>query len=475
MSLARPIVGVGLLAALVLGAGLGGRVLGTNDEARFAVLAEDILTRGRWLFPELNGVVYFNKPALLAWLIAAASWPLGHVTQLTAVLPSAVAGVVTVLAVYAAGRELFGPGPAAWSALVALTTQGVYAYARVPLPDMLMTAFVALAVWMLWRAATGRRDASWAGFWAFTAGAFWAKGPAGFLPLAVALAWALSGSRPGRLGALRPGRGLALMAALVAPWWVLAFGSHADAARQSVASDQLLWYLPRLPTLHAIVAPVRNAAEILLPWVIVLPFAARRSRRAIRARDADHEGLVLVIVWALAVLVLVGLSSQQRVRYYLPIVPPAALLIGSWIGAWTRDAAVSDVERKARPVALGAALAWCVAAAVLIAVNGWETGRRNVAYDYGRLDRRVRAELSGARVVAVWGLPELPLSFYTRRPVLAVETLPALERLLGAGDRASVAIVTDETLTAVRDRRPLAVLMNDRVAGRTVSIVAAPR
>ena len=35
---------------------LGRRILATNDEARFAMLAQDVLTRGAWLFPELNGV-----------------------------------------------------------------------------------------------------------------------------------------------------------------------------------------------------------------------------------------------------------------------------------------------------------------------------------------------------------------------------------------------------------------------------------
>jgi 4-amino-4-deoxy-L-arabinose transferase-like glycosyltransferase len=73
-------------AAVMVGVDLGRRILTTNDEARFPLLAQDILTRGDWLFPVLNGTVYHNKPILLAWLITLVSWPVGYVTQFTAVI-----------------------------------------------------------------------------------------------------------------------------------------------------------------------------------------------------------------------------------------------------------------------------------------------------------------------------------------------------------------------------------------------------
>ena len=44
-------------------------------------------------------------------MIALASWPAGHVTQLTAALPSALAAVGTALVVFAVGRSLFNFDP----------------------------------------------------------------------------------------------------------------------------------------------------------------------------------------------------------------------------------------------------------------------------------------------------------------------------------------------------------------------------
>src|SRR5262245_2597888 len=109
----RRVVGIALAAALLAGTDLGARIFGTNDEARFPLLARDILARGDWLWPQVNGAVYYNKPPLMAWLIALASWPAGHVSQLTAALPSACAAAATALIVYWLAETLFadGPGP----------------------------------------------------------------------------------------------------------------------------------------------------------------------------------------------------------------------------------------------------------------------------------------------------------------------------------------------------------------------------
>jgi 4-amino-4-deoxy-L-arabinose transferase-like glycosyltransferase len=72
----------------------GARVFVTNDEARFPMMARDMLTRGHWLLPCIGGVPMLNKPPLHAWLIALAAWPTGAVTQRTAALPSLLAALI---------------------------------------------------------------------------------------------------------------------------------------------------------------------------------------------------------------------------------------------------------------------------------------------------------------------------------------------------------------------------------------------
>jgi 4-amino-4-deoxy-L-arabinose transferase-like glycosyltransferase len=117
---------------------LGARVLTNNDEARFPMLARGILAGDDWLLPHLRGGLYLNKPALVAWLIALASWPRGAVTQTTAVIPSLLSALALVLVTAWTARRLFGGAAALVAGLVTLSMYGVYFLARVPLPDMTM-------------------------------------------------------------------------------------------------------------------------------------------------------------------------------------------------------------------------------------------------------------------------------------------------------------------------------------------------
>src|SRR3989454_469792 len=215
----------------------GRRILTTNDEARFPLLAQDILTRGDWLFPILNGSVYHNKPILLAWLITLVSWPIGHVTQFTAVIPSALAAFAMALLIFGLGREMFGAEAGMYAALIAVTMQGTFLHGRIPMPDMLMTAFITASLWMLWRMARGAPQA-WIGFYVFVALAFWAKGPGGFLPLIVAFAWAAASRRSASWRALGLPLGLPLLAMIVAPWPLVRLFHHAEGLRQAVRSEE---------------------------------------------------------------------------------------------------------------------------------------------------------------------------------------------------------------------------------------------
>ncbi|MBI4269135.1 MAG: glycosyltransferase family 39 protein [Candidatus Rokubacteria bacterium] len=516
-------------SALLVATDLGGRILSNNDEARFAVLAQDMLARGDWLYPRLNGDLYLNKPVLLAWLIALVSWPLGHVTQLSAALPSAAAGLATACALYGLGRELFGAHAGTLAALIAVTTQGLFLHARLPMPDMLMTACIAAAVWMLWRALRHPAGRDWLGFYAFTAAAFWAKGPAGFLPLGVALAWAAAHARTDVWRRLRLAPGLALVAVLVAPWWLLGLAADSEAVRRVVVTDHLGWYAPRAPTLASLVAPLQNAVVVLVPWVVFLPPALTLAWRFLRGQGEERDGVLFVLVWAAVVFALVAVAREQRLRYYLPLVAPASLLVGWWwSGAivrqrrtgpvpwrlyaagglallavtaavvafrvrWLRDARLALPASVTEALLLAAGLvlflgalaysvrrperrrafvaAWAGAAVLLAGGYHWKLPRRNSVYDYPRVT--TGPVLAQAPAVVTLGLHELPLSFYLGRPVALAQTeddlRQALDRTAGA-----VAVVPDAALARLQRENDLVVVARTRLAFRPVSVVTRP-
>src|SRR3989440_4235091 len=341
--LLSPPVIVGAVAVLMAVFDLGAVVFATNDEARFPLLARDILTRGDGWFPQLNGVVYQNRPLLPAWLIALVSWPIGQVTALTSLVPSILAAVALALVVYAAARDMFGPDAGRYAGLVVATSQGFVVHARQAMPDMLLTLFVTVALWQGWRLTRGRPRA-WLGFYGATGLAFWTKGPAGLLPLLLLVVWALVEDRRRRLASLRLPRGLALLAAIVAPWPLIGLLGQPSGLKAAVVNDQMAWYLRRAGSGSALVAPLQNAFGILFPWVLLTPLIVVQAVRALRGRGGERDTVQLLVTWTAVTFVAVGLSAQQRVRYYLPLLTPVAPLTGWWLaGVIVRHRAVARV------------------------------------------------------------------------------------------------------------------------------------
>jgi 4-amino-4-deoxy-L-arabinose transferase-like glycosyltransferase len=527
--LASPLVLVGAVAGVMAVFDFWAIVFATNDEARFPLLARDVLTRGDWWFPQLNGAVYQNKPPLLAWLIAIASWPLGHVTALSAVLPSILAAVTLAVVICAAGRDMFGTDAGRCAGLVVATSQGFVVHARLAMPDMLLAVCFTLALWQGWR-LTRERPGAWIAFYGATGAAFWTKGPAGLLPLLAVLVWALAGNRRRRLALLRLPRGLALLVAIVAPWPLIGALGHAAELRAAVVNDQLFWYLPQSFRVGALISPPQNAFGILFPWVLLTPLVIAQAVRTLRGRGGERDTVHLLLTWSAVVFVAVGLSGQQRVRYYLPLLAPVALLTGWWIAGvvvrhravtripWGAYAAVGGVlvvggavtaalraQTRAQiaatwPAYVGLTLAIvvvglvaaalvalspaprrrprafalaCVVAAVAAAGAYRADTHRPTTEEFGRLEARVQGLAGAGGPVVVWDVADLPLNFYLGRPIVEVHTGEALARALDGG--AAVAVVGHRLVGGADGPAGVTVLWRETLGPREVAVVTAER
>src|SRR5262249_48329373 len=170
-----------------------------------------------------------------------------------------------------------------------------------------------------------------------------------------------------------------------------------------VLNDQVLFYFWR-PEWNAqvVTEPLIHALTVVLPWGALLPFA---MHRALREADPEERRRVrLALVWLVTAFVLVALSARQRERYYLPLCPAAALLVGWWCGtlAW-------------RWRGRGFAAAWIAVVAAGVALVPMETARYNATTDL----REVGAVLARAPApVFSVDLQDLALSFNLGRPVV---------------------------------------------------------
>ena len=97
-----------LAALLVFFFRLGSADLWGDLVARNASMAREVLQRGEWVVPYVNGHPDYEKPILWIWILSIFSAPLG-VNEFSVRLPCALAALGSVYVVYALGRRLSGP------------------------------------------------------------------------------------------------------------------------------------------------------------------------------------------------------------------------------------------------------------------------------------------------------------------------------------------------------------------------------
>ncbi len=407
-SFALPTASLLVLTIALLFFDLGAGVFLNNDEARFPMMARDVLAKGNWLLPQVGGTPMLNKPPLHAWLIAMASMPGGVVTQRTAVLPSALGGLGVVLATAWLGARLFDRRIGWTAGFITATTVGIFSLARSTVPDMTLTLAITAAVGAFALAELEQRRGALTAFYVFTGLAFLAKGPAGLVPLAVALVYELMehGWRGPRRLFSAPG--LVVLALLIVPWPILAFEARGHHFVREVLVSDMQWQYFGLRgwQWRRLIDPLNQVVAVLSPWSLLAPFAVWAAVRDSSSREGRSARLPLV--WAATVFFLIASSERQRLRYYLPLCPPAALLIAVWYCRL-------QLRRRATMVAGG-----CAALVVLVFGIGqrYEVTRRDRLTDL----RAVEQEMSTATgPLFATDSPDLVFGYYLNRSVIPLK------------------------------------------------------
>jgi 4-amino-4-deoxy-L-arabinose transferase-like glycosyltransferase len=320
---------VSVVATLLVLPPIGQRVIATSDEARFALLARDVLERGVWFDLQVRGKPYRNKPPLYPWSIAALSRLQGRVTEVTARAPVALAAIGTVLFTFLLGDRLFGRRAGLWAALILTTSFGFFAHSQIVLPDMLVLGFATVAGYAFWRAVAEPlgRGALVAFYAALALGVF-AKGPVGLLPLLVAGIWLWTEYGPRTVTArLWSPVGVSVFALITLVWLgpFLALGSRSFVGTV-LWQDWLEWYLG-LPTAKTLTNAAVDAIVGFLPWTVVAPLAL------VTARARMSAAVRFALLWFLVPLLVILLAENQRTRYLLLIYPGLALLTAWWADA----------------------------------------------------------------------------------------------------------------------------------------------
>lgn len=386
------------VTALLLFPTLGKESL-IGDEALYASVARDSLRAGA-IFPlVIDGSVYYGKPPLGLWAIAASFRLLGA-GELAARLPSALAalGALALFAVGVARRH--GATVASLGAILLVTGHQLlfrHGLRSAVFEAPLLLAVTGFALAISDPTGTRRTRAVGAALWLGLG-----VGVKGLAALAFALAflpaWALArGRRPRRdeleAAALAVFSSLALWALWLGALRLAGIDALRDATVRDVGERLLEGIDPEHlqgPGFYLTVLRREYGLLLLLAPFALLPLAPERAVRT----DPPSRPWALAAAWSLGPLTLYSLSASKLPWYLYPALPGAAL----WIALGVH--ALSVRARRAHAL-LGALV--LVLFAALLAQRGAARWRRIDGPRPEQVTLRVVVEAarrqSGARIV----------------------------------------------------------------------------
>jgi 4-amino-4-deoxy-L-arabinose transferase-like glycosyltransferase len=151
-----------LLAFVLLGAGIGLRDPWPSDEPRFTLAAKQMVESGDWLFPHRGRELYSDKPPVLMWSEAAA-YEVTRNWRIAFLLPSLLAGLLTIGLTYDLGRRFWNHKAGLYAAIAVLFAfQFMYQVKRAQI-DPLIMGWITLANWGL--LLHFLRGPNWRAYW----------------------------------------------------------------------------------------------------------------------------------------------------------------------------------------------------------------------------------------------------------------------------------------------------------------------
>jgi len=370
------------------------RPLASPDEVRYGEIAREMLVSGDWVSPHLNGVRYFEKPALGYWLNALSLAVFGE-NSFALRLPVALATGLAALIVFGLARRFLGASTAVLATAIYLTTFLVAGVGTFALLDAFLALFLTAALaayYVALRAAPAERRAWLIACGAACGAAFLVKG---FLALAIPVIVAapyLATTRRWRDLVTSPWWPIAVAAVVVLPWSVLVHLREPDFWRyffwvehvQRFTADDAqhaapFWY-------YVAYLPLTG-----WPWILLLPAAAIGLRRS----GGDRDFVGYLVIWAALPFLFFSASSGKLATYILPCFAPLSILLAAGLERYL----VAGYTRAWRLAAALVALAFVAVLALLLAAQNGALG----AVPFGAGEGGRLAVLAGSLAAGVAG------------------------------------------------------------------------
>jgi 4-amino-4-deoxy-L-arabinose transferase-like glycosyltransferase len=333
--------------------GLGQMPLIGPDEPRYAEVAREMNVRGDMVTPTLGGHTWFEKPALLYWMMIG-SYRLFGVSEWAARLGPALCGLFTIYLIYWMGRRVEratedgerASGLGLWSGLAFASSAGAIGFSRSATFDIVLTLTLTLALVSFFISeieTDGFKRRLWlAGFYVAVGASLLAKGLVGIvIPFAVlAVYYALRRKWPDKRVLVSVMWGIPLAVAVAALWYAPVIARHGWAfINEFIIQHHFARFVSNKyhhPQPFYFYVPI--IILLCLPWSAFLLAGLFRTRRwRWREESVESKFRIFTLAGFIAPIIFFSFSGSKLPGYVLPSLPGAAFLIGERLTRFVRD------------------------------------------------------------------------------------------------------------------------------------------
>lgn len=321
-----------------------------------AEAAREMAASGDWLTPRVNGVRYLEVSPLLTWSTAA-SYDIFGAADWAARLPLAFYALALFIVTLALGARLFlTPVAGFYASLILLTSVGIFLFAHLLFPQILVTLWMTLAFYFFWRSVHhGHASLGTAvGFGAACAFGAMSQGLVGVVvPVAVVVIFLAITGNLRHLLRWHPIEGVLVFFLMTVPWYVAMHHVNGTGIR-----------MVDVPGVRS--APWLLEWAFLLIWIMPWCFFSIAALFRLPARtvphskhmDPSHQARLLLVLWFLIDAIYISFTPRHEFSV-LPALPALALLAAGWLAA-----------DESAPARLGRVFAWIFFVAGVILAGG---------------------------------------------------------------------------------------------------------
>jgi 4-amino-4-deoxy-L-arabinose transferase-like glycosyltransferase len=296
------------------------------------------------LVPHLDGVQYFEKPALYYWIVAAAIKFLGYSEWATRTCP-AILGLLGCLFTYLTARKLFNRRVGLIAAFTLSSSFLYFSMSHLITMDLPVTFFLTSCLYCFLLAMqypkSRKRDLLLWTAYIFSGLAVMTKGLIGIVfPAMIIFIWLAITNRWRLLLEIRLLSGLLIVIAINLPWLLLVQQQQPAFLQFYLIDQQFARYATPIASRHMAFASYLGAFVFgFFPWTVLLPQLIKYNLPKAWRERQQHSVPLFLMIWPTAIFLFFAFSHSILIPYLLPIMPPLAILLARYLDSiWQQTA-----------------------------------------------------------------------------------------------------------------------------------------